>query len=125
MAVEDLRLQARQELEGIGVSPESASFLVHDRPPGGWESLVTSDQLRAEIAGLRTELHDEVGGLRTELRDEIATLRTETREEFGKVRAEMANLAAELRKEMQSQTRWLTGVLLVGMSLVAGILRIG
>ncbi len=85
MAVEDLRLQARQELEGIGVSPESASFLVHDRPPGGWESLVTSDQLRAEISAL----------------------------------------TAELRKEMQSQTRWLTGVLLVGMSLVAGILRVG
>ena len=121
MAVEDLRLQARQELERIGVSPESASFLVHDRPPGGWESLVTTDQLRAETADLRTEM----AGLRTELRTEIADLRTETREEFGKVRAEISALAAELRKEMQSQTRWLTGVLLVGMSLVAGILRVG
>jgi hypothetical protein len=113
MAVEDLRLQAQQELERIGVSPESASFLVHDRPPGGWESLVTRDQLRAEMADLRTGL-----------RGEIADLRTETREEFGKVRAEISALAAELRKEMQIQTRWLTGVLLVGMSLVAGILRI-
>jgi hypothetical protein len=114
MAVEDLRLQARQELEGIGVSPESASFLVHDRPSGGWESLVTGDQLRADLADLRSGL-----------RGEIADLRTETREEFGKLRAEMSNLAAELRKEMQSQTRWLTGVVLVGMSLVAGILRVG
>jgi hypothetical protein len=113
MAAEDLRLQARQELERIGVSPESASFLVHDRPPGGWESLVTRDQLRAEFADLRTEL-----------RTEIADLRTETREEFGMVRSEMSSLAAELRKEMQSQTRWLTGVLLVGMGLVAAILRV-
>lgn len=120
MSVEDLRVQARQELERIGVSPESASFLVHDRPPGGWESLVTGDQLRAAMADLRAAMAD----LRTELRTEIADVRTETREEFGNVRSEISSLAAELRKEMQSQTRWLTGVLLVGMGLIAAVLRV-
>ena len=91
MAVEDMRLRTRRELEGIGLSVESASYLVDDRPPGGWDSLATHDHLRAELA---------------------------------EVRVELANLASELRKEMRDQTRWLTGVLLVGMGLVAAILRV-
>lgn len=90
MAVDNPRIQARRELEELGVSMESASFLVDERPPDGWDSLVTKDKLRAEVAGVRVEI---------------------------------ANLAAELRKEMQAQTRWLTGVVLVAITLVAGIAR--
>jgi hypothetical protein len=56
MAVEDVRLRARRELEEIGVSVESAAYLAEDRPPGGWDSLVTRDVLRAEIAELRASL---------------------------------------------------------------------
>jgi hypothetical protein len=91
MAADDLRLRARRELEQIGLSVESASYLVHDRPPAGWESLVTHDQLRAELSEVRTEL--------------------------GEVRVEIAQLASELRKEMRDQTRWLTGALLVALTL--------
>ena len=39
---------------------EAASYLVDDRPPGGWESLVTKDELRAEMAELRAELQREL-----------------------------------------------------------------
>jgi hypothetical protein len=39
------------------------------------------------------------------------------------LRVEIATLASELRKEMRDQTRWLTGVLLVAMTLVATIVR--
>lgn len=39
---------------------DAASYLVDDRPPGGWDSLVTKDLLRAEMADLRTELHKEL-----------------------------------------------------------------
>ncbi len=60
MTVDDLRLQARRELEALGISMESAAFLVHDRPPGGWGSLATHDQLRAEVAGLASELRSEM-----------------------------------------------------------------
>lgn len=35
---------------------ESTAFLADDRPPGGWDSLVTRDVLRAEIAELRASL---------------------------------------------------------------------
>lgn len=91
MAVDDARLRARRELEQIGLSMESASYLAGDRPPGGWESLVTHDHLRAELADVRVEI---------------------------------ANLASELRGEMRDQTRWLTGVMLVGMGLIAAILRV-
>lgn len=97
MAVESPRARARRELEHLGISMESASYLVDDRPPGGWESLVTHDQLLATKAELRAEMSE--------------------------IRVEIANLATELRKEMRDQTRWLTGVLLVAMGLVAGIAR--
>jgi hypothetical protein len=102
MVVEDMRQRARRELEGMGLSMESASYLVDDRPPGGWDSLVTHDHLRAELAELRTELHDGLAA----------------------VQVQMSSLASGLRGEMRDQTRWLTGALLVGMGLIAAILRV-
>jgi hypothetical protein len=60
MTVDDARLRARRELEEIGLSMESASYLLDDQPPGGWDSLVTKEELRAEMAGLRAELHQEL-----------------------------------------------------------------
>lgn len=101
MAAGDVRLRARHELEQLGPSVESASFIVDDRPPGGWDSLVTHDHLRAELAELRAEV--------TELRADV--------------RVEMAHLASELRNEMRDQTRWLTGVLVVALTFVAGVAR--
>ena len=101
MAVDDVRLRARRELEAAGLSMESASYIVDERPRGGWDALVTRDELRASIAELRTQ----VGSLGSDLRVEVATL------------------ASELRKEMRDQTRWLTGVLLVAMTLMATIVR--
>lgn len=58
MVVDDVRFQARRELEAAGLSVESAAYLVEDRPPGGWDSLVTKDFLRAEFAELRSEFKD-------------------------------------------------------------------
>ena len=60
MAVDNPRVRARRELEELGMSADSASYLVDDRPPGGWESLVTKDELRAEMAELRAELQREL-----------------------------------------------------------------
>ena len=69
MVVEDPRLTARRELEGIGLSMGTAAYLVDDRPPGGWDSLVTKDLLRAEMAELRVEI-------RTEMRDQTRWMAT-------------------------------------------------
>lgn len=60
MAIDHPQVRARRELEELGLSMESASYLVDDRPPGGWDSLVTKDQLRAEMAELRAELQREL-----------------------------------------------------------------
>lgn len=65
MAVDELLARLRRDLEETyGV--DGAAFLM-DRPRGGWDSLVTKDELetlehkiRAEIAGVRTELHQEL-----------------------------------------------------------------
>jgi hypothetical protein len=70
MAVEDSRLRARRELEGIGLSMESASHLADDRPPGGWDSLVTKNALRAELAEIRVEIANLASELRKEMRDQ-------------------------------------------------------
>lgn len=58
MVVDDVRFRTRRELEEAGLSMEAAAYLVDDRPPGGWDSLVTKDVLRAELAELRSELKD-------------------------------------------------------------------
>lgn len=76
MAVENPRVRAHNELEELGLSSESASYLVDDRPSGGWDSLVTHDQLRAEVAEVRTEIANLASTLRDELRDQTWRLTT-------------------------------------------------
>lgn len=60
MAVDDIRLRTRRELERAGLSMESAAYLVDERPTGGWDALVTKDALRAEMSELGRQLHDEI-----------------------------------------------------------------
>lgn len=58
MAIGEVLVALRRELEEVhGV--EAAAYLM-DRPQGGWDSLVTKDELRAELAELRIELHKEL-----------------------------------------------------------------
>jgi hypothetical protein len=74
MAVDNPRVRARRELEELGLSMESALYLVDDRPPGGWDSLVTKDELRAEMAEIRTEIANLASELRKEMRDQTRWL---------------------------------------------------
>ena len=76
MAVEEPRVRLRRQLEAtFGV--EEASILM-DRPPGGWNDLVTNQTLDLKIDALRYEL-------RTEVHDLRADLRVETRQGRGSV----------------------------------------
>lgn len=68
MAVEDIRQRVRSTLEGL-MTAEEASCLM-DRPPGGWSDLVTKDYVRAEIAGLGTEM----ANLRTQLERQTTSM---------------------------------------------------
>lgn len=69
MAVDNPRTRARRELEELGLSMETASYLVDDRPPGGWDSFATKDDLARALAPLATR--EEVDKLRAELHKEL------------------------------------------------------
>ena len=61
MAVEDVRVRLRRQLEdAFGV--EEASILM-DRPPGGWSDLVTNQTLDLKIDVLRYDLRAEMSSL--------------------------------------------------------------
>jgi hypothetical protein len=66
-----------------------------------WDSLVTKDYLRAELAEVRTEMAQ----LRQELHGEIA------------------NLRSDLKDAMAKQTRWLVGAVFVAFGLFAGLVQ--
>ena len=126
MAIEEARLRLRRQLEDtFGV--EEASILM-DRPPGGWNDLVTNQSLAREMDGLRTELRGELGELRAELRGEMAELRgemAELRSEMrGSLRAEIAELSASVDRRLRAQTWITTTTMLTGMGLVAAITRL-
>ena len=55
-----------------------------DRPPGGWNDLVTNQTLDLKIDALRDELRTELAGLRTE----------------------MSNLSASVDRRLRAQTGW-------------------
>ncbi|MFO1049908.1 MAG: hypothetical protein U1E52_18655 [Geminicoccaceae bacterium] len=77
------------------------------------EELATKEFVRAEISGLRAELHREISGLR----GEMGGLR-------GDLRKEMGELRAELHKELNVQSWKMAGMLLLQASLVAALTRL-
>jgi hypothetical protein len=54
MATEDVRVRLRTKLESA-FGAEEASILM-DRPPGGWNDLVTNQVLEARLAALEHKL---------------------------------------------------------------------
>jgi hypothetical protein len=79
MAVDDVRIRARQRLEEL-IDVDEAAFLVGDRPAGGWDALVTKEHLALELAALRHEflatLHSELAAIQAELRAQTWRLAT-------------------------------------------------
>ena len=73
---------------------------------------VTSDQFKAGLAEVRTE----IAGLDTRLSTQIADLRTEQRTDIAGVRTEIANLETRL-------IRWMVGTVLATGGLTFAILR--
>ena len=93
MAVEEARVRLRRQLEEtFGV--EEASILM-DRPPGGWNDLVTNQTLDLKIDVLRYEL-----------------------------KTEMANLSASVDRRLRAQTWMMMTTMLAGVGLSATISRL-
>ena len=61
-------------------------------------------EVRSEIAAVRTELKEEIAAVRTELKEDIAGLRTELKEAI-------AGLRTELHKSLRMQTITMTTVM--------------
>jgi len=111
MAVEEARVRLRRQLEDtFGV--EEASILM-DRPPGGWNDLVTNQTLDLKIDALRYELRTEMSELRSELRTEMSGLRVE-----------MAHLSASVDRRLRAQTWMMMTTMIAGFGLTATLSRL-
>lgn len=79
MAVDDVRVRARQRLEEL-IGVDEAAFVVGERRVGGWDALVTKEHLGLEVAVLRQEMvamrHELVAVLHQELRAQTWRLTT-------------------------------------------------
>ena len=71
---------------------------------------------RAEIAETRAEMRTEIAEMRAEMRAEITETRAEQRTEIAAVRTEIANLETRL-------IRWMVGTVTATATLTFGILR--
>ncbi len=115
MAREDVQVRLRTKLESA-FGAEEASFLM-DRPPGGWNDLVTNQVLDVKMDALRFELVGQMTDLRAELRGEMSELRGE----MGELRHE---LRIEMARGFQTQTWRLLGAMFVMFGLFATLVRV-
>lgn len=135
------------------MGPELAAIAMELTPPTAWGDLVTKrdldqfgNELRSEMAQLRSELlgefHGELSEVRGELRGEISELRGEIGELRGDVRGEISELRGEinglhhkidgeigkLRAEMHQlssrTTRTFIGLLLATQSAAVAIITL-
>jgi hypothetical protein len=97
MTTEDVRVRLRTKLESA-FGAEEASILL-DRPPGGWNDLVTNQVLEARLDALRYELVAQM----TELR---------------------GDLVATMERGFRAQTWRLVGATFVAFGLFATLVRV-
>lgn len=101
MAVEEVRARLRRRLVEL-VGMEEADLLM-DRPPGGWEELVTKDWLHLELAVIHTRLDaidGRLGGRMDGLESRMDTLASR-----------MGSLERELRAQTWKMIAAMTGLL--------------
>ncbi len=126
MTVEEVGLRLRRELEKT-YGAEGASILL-DRPPGGWNDLVTNQTLDTKLNVLGSDLRGDMAGLRGEMaefrgemRSEMGEFRGDMAEFKGAMRAEMAALSASVDRPLRAQTWIMTTTLIAGLGISAAI----
>jgi len=100
MTIDDARVRLRTKLESA-FGAEEASILM-DRPPGGWNDLVTNQVLDAKMAALEYKLVAQMQELRVEMHD----------------------LRIEMARGFQVQTWRLLGAIFVAFGLFATLVRV-
>ncbi len=96
MAMEDVRVRLRTKLESA-FGAEEASILM-DRPPGGWNDLVTNQVLEARLAALESKFVAQMAELR-------------------------GDLVATMERGFQAQTWRVVGAVFVAFGVFAGLVR--
>lgn len=104
MTRDDVQVRLRTKLASA-FGAEEASFLM-DRPPGGWNNLVTNQVLDVKLAALEFKLVAQM----TELRGEMVGLRSDLR--------------GEMARGFQVQTWRLLGAIFVAFGLFATMVRL-
>jgi hypothetical protein len=118
MAVEDVRVRLRRQLEdAFGV--EEASILM-DRPPGGWSDLVTNQTLDLKIDALRSDIRTEMSELRSELKLEMADLKLD----MSQLKVDNANLSASIDRRLRAQTWMMMSTMIAGFGLTITLSRL-
>ena len=125
-------LAVAQQLAAGGVARDQAEVIAHAIRQGVEQGdHVTSDQFKAGVAELRTEIaaldtrvstaiagvRAEIANLDTRLSTQIAALDTRVSTEIAGVRTEIANLETRL-------VRWMVGTVIATATLTVGILRL-
>jgi len=102
---EKTRAEMFRYFAGTPLGEEVTSEMLANFPMLEFDTLVTKDFLRAEIGGLRLELHTEIASVRTDMQagftkahDETAQLGTE----IGGLRVELHDEIASVRTDMQA-----------------------
>ena len=106
-------LAVAQQLAAGGVDRDQAEVIataIHDGLEQG--NHVTSDQFKAGLAEVRTE----IANLDTRLSAQIGDLRTEQRTEIAGIRTEIASLETRL-------VRWMVGTVIATAGVTFAILR--
>jgi hypothetical protein len=110
VATEEARTQLRRRLvEEYGMDETD---LLLDRPPGGWDDLVTKDWLHLELGALETRMNARFA--QTEQR--LGTLERS----FEKLEVKLDSKLDEIARELRSQTWRLVTVLVAGMGIAIG-----
>ncbi|MET0275477.1 MAG: hypothetical protein ABW211_01375 [Acidimicrobiia bacterium] len=92
-----------------------------DRPPGGWNDLVTNQTLDTKLDALRSDLRAEMSGLRGEMAEFRGEMRSDMAELRGEVRSEISSLSASVDRRLRAQTWIMTTTLIAGLGISAAI----
>ena len=112
MTVDDVRVRLREKLEQT-FGAEEASLLM-DRPPGGWNDLVTVPVLDSKFAVLDAKFDA--------IDTKFDAIDTKFDAMDAKLEAMEARLRSDIHTEIRDQTRWLANYVIAAQGVVVAVM---
>ena len=119
MVVDDVRVRLRQKLEQ-SFGAEEASLLM-DRPPGGWNDLVTVPVLDSKFAVLDAKF-DALDSRFDAIGTKFDAIDTKFEAMDAKLEAMEARLRSDIHTEIRDQTRWLANYVIAAQGVVVAVM---